>query len=140
MVDQGLDEGDDQATEVASEPDDRAGGGLGGAGEALGDRHRDLPRHRPGEGLPAEPEHAAERDQPRPARRRRPKAGIEQPPGGRRQHYIKEREDLGEPADRVGRDAVLMRRRGVGRREGEPGAATGRAVAVPSGRSARRLG
>ena len=88
--------------------------------QRLGNRHRDLPGHRPRERLATQPQHAAERDQPRAARQRRAEAGVEQPPGGQRQHHVEEREHLRQPADRVGRDAVVPRRRGVDRREGQP--------------------
>lgn len=48
----------------------------------LGKRHRHLSRHRPGEGLAAKPQQAAEGDQRPAQRQRRAEAGVEKPPGG----------------------------------------------------------
>ena len=79
----------------------------------LGDRHGELPRHRPGKRLTAEAEQSAERHQRPAGGEQRAKPAVEEAPGGNRQHHVEQREDLREPADGGHRDPVVVRRLGV---------------------------
>ena len=88
--------------------------------ERLRDRDQQLPGQRPAEAVAAEPHDAAERGQHDARAQREPRAAVQGQTGRHREHDVEQREDVGQPADRGHRDAVVLGRRRRHRRVGEP--------------------